>query len=211
MKIAFYKGTHSGIRGLFNIFVRKWTSGKYSHCEAILEEYEDGKCLCGSSSFIDGGVRLKLIDFTKDNKWDIVDVPTFSSDKAKEWFYANEDVKYDLMGLIGFVLWRGLESKTKAFCSESILLSQNVEEAHRFDPNSMYILCNTLNQKVVEATPIELRLKRLGEIDLEAIRSQREIIVALANGNPMPQAAIKKLMTLEKEAADLRSKFAILQ
>ena len=211
MKVAFYKGTHAGIKGLFNKVVRWWTNGKYSHVEAILEEYTDGSCLCASSSWLDGGVRLKLINFNNDTKWDIVDVPVFDANKAKQWFQTNEDMKYDLIGLFGFVLNRGMEDKNKSFCSESILLSQDIPEAHRFDPNSMYILCQTLNAKVVESTPIEARIKRLCEIDIEAIRPQREIIVALANGYPMPPFAIKKLAELEKEAADLRSKFTILQ
>jgi hypothetical protein len=211
MKVAFYKGTHSGIKGLFNKLVRWWTSGKYSHVEAVLEEYSDGNCLCASSSWIDGGVRLKIINFNNDNKWDVIDVPVFDTDKAKQWFQTNEDMKYDLLGLLGFVFKRGLDDKTKSFCSESVLLSQDIPEANRFDPNSMYVLCQTLNTKVVEATPIEDRIKRLYEIDVEAIRPQREILIALLNGHPTPDYAIKKLASLEKEAAELRSKFTILQ
>ena len=211
MKLAFYKGTHSGIKGLFNKLVRWWTNGKYSHVEAIIEEYCDGTSLCASSSWIDGGVRFKVIDFKNDNKWDIVDVPVFDAERAKAWFTANDGMKYDTLGLFGFVLRRGLEDKNKAFCNESILLSQGIKDAYRFDPNSTYVLCQTLNSKLIEATPIEKRIKRLYEIDVEAIRPQREILIALLNGWQAPEYAIKKLAELEKEAAELRSKFTILQ
>lgn len=60
MKIAFYKATRPGLQGIFNVLVRWWTRGPYSHTELVLEE-RHGLSLCGSSSFIDGGVRLKWI------------------------------------------------------------------------------------------------------------------------------------------------------
>ena len=63
MQVAFYKGTRSGLSGLFNRLVRWWTRGPYSHCEVVFtdEPSKDGGVLCGSSSKLDGGVRLKFV------------------------------------------------------------------------------------------------------------------------------------------------------
>lgn len=72
MKVAFYKATRPGLEGVFNALVRWWTKGPYSHCELILEE-RDGLALCGSASWLDGGVRLKWIKLNPEH-WDLLPV-----------------------------------------------------------------------------------------------------------------------------------------
>jgi len=69
MKIAFYKGTRAGVAGIYNRGVRAIDAGKYSHCEII---FSDG--VSASSSFMDGGVRFKEIEYNSAN-WDIIEIP----------------------------------------------------------------------------------------------------------------------------------------
>ena len=68
MQVAFYKGTRSGIAGIYSRGVRFITKGKYSHCELI---FSDG--MSASASFMDGGVRFKRIEYDPAH-WDIIDV-----------------------------------------------------------------------------------------------------------------------------------------
>lgn len=67
MKLALYKSTRPGLPGLYNRLVRWWTDSEYSHCELV---FSDG--MCGSSSWLDGGVRLKRIELDPDH-WDVID------------------------------------------------------------------------------------------------------------------------------------------
>ena len=57
MIIAFYRGRAR----LFNRLVCWWLRGPYSHCEALIDPLPDGRWLCASSSYMDGGVRLKVL------------------------------------------------------------------------------------------------------------------------------------------------------
>lgn len=129
MRIALYKGR----KRLFNRLVSWWMRGPYSHCEAILSE-RDGISECASSSFLDGGVRIKRIRLNPDN-WDIVETP-WSADRSREWFESHLGAKYDLFGLVFFVLpWR--QSRRRYFCSEAVLASAGINDAWRFDTNAL--------------------------------------------------------------------------
>lgn len=143
MKVAFYKGTRPGIEGLFNIGVRWWEKGPYSHTEAILEEYSDGTVLGASSSFIDGGVRMKVITLDPQN-WDVVDVPGVDVASVRAWFEAHKGLPYDLRGLVGFIIGPVPAEKNKYFCDEAVATAMGIEEAWRFDPNGFYQICRRL-------------------------------------------------------------------
>ena len=136
MKIAFYKGTHPGLPGVFNRLVRWWTRGPYSHCEAVYgDRLTDGTWLCASSSKMDGGVRFKQIDVTGAN-WDVMEVAVGDEAASKAWFTAHVGAKYDVAGILGFV-WRRVENaRDQYFCSEAVATSIGVPEAWRFDPNT---------------------------------------------------------------------------
>lgn len=137
MKIAFYKGTHPGLPGVFNRLVRWWTRGPYSHCEAVFScQNAQGAWLCASSSKMDGGVRLKFIDLDNSTNWDIFDVPSADEAASKAWFAEHVGLAYDVRGLFGFVWRRAEDDRNKYFCSESIAASIGIEEAWRFDPNT---------------------------------------------------------------------------
>jgi hypothetical protein len=127
MKIALYKGTSTGFAGIFDRLVKWWFKGIYCHGELI---FSNG--ICASSSARDGGVRFKKIDFKQEN-WDIFSI-SGDEEKAYKWFKDHEGDKYDYLGLLGFVLRRGTQDKSKEFCTEAIMSALGNPESWRFDP-----------------------------------------------------------------------------
>jgi hypothetical protein len=140
MILALYKGTRPGLSGLFNRLVRWWCRGPYSHCEII---FSDG--LSGSSSFLDGGVRLKKIDYSPD-RWDFFSVST-DEKSARDWFDRHLSKRYDVRGIFGCVIRSVSDDKDKYFCSEAIMAALGYSEAWRFDP---CLMSNIFNQTKTE-------------------------------------------------------------
>lgn len=140
MKIAFYKGR----KRLFNRFVSWWTSGPYSHAEAVFDGFRglDGPVLCGSSSFMDGGVRLKMIELAPDH-WDILDVPALDGTQVLNWFHDHLKAKYDIVGLLS-TSCPIKQSGWRYFCNEAIGTAGGLKEAWRFNPNSFARICELL-------------------------------------------------------------------
>lgn len=133
MKLALYKSTRPGLPGLYNRLVRWWTDSEYSHCELV---FSDG--MCGSSSWLDGGVRLKRIDLDPDH-WDVIDCPG-NEDAAYFWFLQHQGEPYDLRGMFRFV-WGGLrDSRGKTFCSEAVAAALQIKDAWRFLPCHLEML-----------------------------------------------------------------------
>lgn len=128
--VAFYKGTSSGLMGLYDILARWWTRSSFSHCEMI---FSDG--VSASSSFVDGGVRFKQIDYNPDH-WEIVELPTEFEAEARVWFSTHEGDSYDIIGNLSFVIGSVDDSKRKWFCSEAVLASLGVEEPFKFSPST---------------------------------------------------------------------------
>jgi len=128
MQVAFYKGRTR----LFNRLVSWWLRGPYSHCELLLEAMGDGRYLCASSSFMDGGVRLKVIELHPD-RWDIL---TLDSDpgRACRWFGDHLGEGYDVPGLLGFVWRRTEDDRGRWFCSEALAAAMGYPDPWRFDP-----------------------------------------------------------------------------
>ena len=135
MKAAFYKGTRPGWQGLYSILVRFVDGrGKYSHCELV---FSDG--MSGSASYIDGGVRLKRIDYD-DTHWDFIDLSPSMEPYARDWFEANKGAPYDLMGNVRFVLPWLADSERGWFCSEAMAAALRLKEPWRFGPNGLAAL-----------------------------------------------------------------------
>jgi len=131
MKAAFYKATRPGIAGIYNRLVRWWDNGPYSHCEFV---FSDG--LSGSSSFMDGGVRLKQIDYNPE-KWDFVEVD-LDELKVRAWFENHQGCGYDILGNIRFLIDFLPDAQDKFFCSEAIAESCGIIDSWRYSPNSLY-------------------------------------------------------------------------
>ena len=134
MKVAFYKGKTR----LFNRLVSWYLNSPYSHCEIILE---DSTSTCGSSSFLDGGVRIKQI-YLDLNHWDILDIDLSIQDQilVRAWFEVHSGQGYDVLGMLGFLFRREQGSKNKWFCSEAIAEALGYSESFRFDPPTLYSL-----------------------------------------------------------------------
>lgn len=127
MQVAYYKGRTR----IFNRVVSWWLSGPYSHTELVLDEV-DGLSECGSSSFMDGGVRVKFMKLDPEH-WDLVDVDGDVC-KARQWFRDHRGDQYGLLGLLGFVWRRGTRDNNKRICSEAIAAALGYVEPWRFDP-----------------------------------------------------------------------------
>ena len=133
MHVAFYKGRTR----LFNRLVSWWLNGPYSHAELILSTDKNGVSECASSSFMDGGVRVKHMKLDPE-RWDIVPV-TGSKAHAMNWLIQHEDDRYDTFGLLSLVWRRGEGSPDKCWCTESIADMLGYSEPWRFDPMTLYV------------------------------------------------------------------------
>lgn len=132
MKVAFYKGTKPGLAGIYNRGVRFVTKGKYSHCEII---FSDG--MSASSSFADGGVRFKKIEYDL-SRWDIIDIIDTDEKSALEWFKKHEGEGYDLIGNLHFIFGFIGDNRHKWSCAESVADALGIPDSWRINPNSLY-------------------------------------------------------------------------
>lgn len=132
MQAAFYKGRTR----LFNRVCSWWLRGPYSHCELIVGVDLQGRSICASSSFMDGGVRIKAMHLDPAH-WDLVEV---AGDSAKAWGWAadRDGDGYDLLGLAGFIARVLGHDKRRWFCSEAVAAMLGMPDPWRFDPCSLY-------------------------------------------------------------------------
>jgi hypothetical protein len=140
MKVAFYKGTHSGLPGVYNRLVRWWTRSPYSHAELV---FEDGQA--ASSSAMDGGVRFKAIEFDP-ALWDFVPVPAGLAPAARDWFAQHDGQAYDMLGNLHFVISAVGDDKRKWFCSEAVAAALGMPDPERFDPGTLHAALSFFNQ-----------------------------------------------------------------
>lgn len=131
-RAAFYRGTHSGVPGIYNRAVRLWTVSDYSHVEIV---FSDG--VCASSSFMDGGVRFKTVVFDP-ALWDFVDLPPTLEPVAREWFTKHSGAAYDLWGNLHFLLGPVQGGKDNWFCSEAVAESLGLADSWRYDPATLF-------------------------------------------------------------------------
>lgn len=129
---AFFKGTRPGIPGLYNRLGRFMDHGPYSHCELV---FSNG--MSGSSSFMDGGVRLKYIGYTSGD-WDFVELPKHKETEALRWFIEHRGAKYDIRGNINAAFGWVVDSSDKWFCSESMAASLGLVNPWRHKPNGLF-------------------------------------------------------------------------
>lgn len=139
IKIAFYKGTRPGIKGVYNIGVRAWTRSDYSHVELI---FPNGQA--ASSSAEDGGVRYNDIDFDAKN-WDILTLPAALFEaRARNWFDEHEGEGYDFLGNVHFVIGFVGGTKKRWFCSEAVGTALGIPASERLDPGTLYAVVKAL-------------------------------------------------------------------
>jgi hypothetical protein len=146
LRAAFYKGTHAGLPGVYNRLVRWWTRSPYSHVELLfIENGVPGRWLAASASYMDGGVRHKVIDFDP-ALWDFVELPDNLWSDAWEWFLEHDEQAYDLLGNLHFVFSAIGDDKRKWFCSEACAAALGMPDPERFDPGTLHAALSFLNQ-----------------------------------------------------------------
>ena len=141
--VVFYKGKQPFYQvkhAVSDFLIRKFTKGKYSHCEIAVQIKNSDSYLCFSSSFRDGGVRSKIIKL-KPGHWDIVEVDV-DEDKLYKFFDSTIGMKYDLLGCLGIVSDKIKHKKNKYFCSEWCSKLLGYENPEKVTPNGLYDILN---------------------------------------------------------------------
>ena len=125
---AFYIGTPPGLSGIYNRGIRFWCASPYSHVELIFS----GNTM-GSSSYMDGGVRLKAARPTP-GKWVLVDLDPALEPAARAWFDRHDGQPYDLLGHLHFIASPIRLGQDAWFCSEAVAAALGLPEPWRYDP-----------------------------------------------------------------------------
>ena len=136
-KVAFYKGLSAPHRDFFDWVICKWTRGKYSHVELIIDGF------MYSSSPRDG--RVRKTQHTTDNKsWDYVEVEIKEANVI-DFFNMTQGNKYDWLGILGFII--PIKDRTNEwFCSEWVSNALKISgckklwklEPSKISPNRLY-------------------------------------------------------------------------
>lgn len=141
-KVAFYKGLSAPNRNWTDWLICKWTRGKYSHVEIIVDDY------MYSSSPREKGVRRKKHTFDN-NSWDYIDIEYLNESDILKFFLMTENSKYDWLGILGFIL--PFKDRTnKWFCSEWVSNAMKISgcesiwklEPSKISPNKLYKVLN---------------------------------------------------------------------
>lgn len=119
---------------IFARLVCWWRGGDSAHCEIAtpyspyIGYYHD----CVSSSFLDGGVRKKVIAL-RPEKWRVYEIPTTQWSEVEKWLEANKGAGYDWAGLFGFIIPRINGWAKRKFCSEALAEILGFTKPNKFD------------------------------------------------------------------------------
>lgn len=120
MYLAFYENRYGGILDR----VIRWKTATWkqrfngswkdlpSHCELV---FSDGMMFSASSR--ENIVRFKKHSFTG-KAWDRIELCTNKEKDIREWCETKEGLKYDYLGVLGFVIPFIKDRKNRWFCSE---------------------------------------------------------------------------------------------
>lgn len=122
-----------GDKRLFSRVVTFFRGGDTAHCESALQHWFGSLSLCVSSSFIDGGVRGKVIDLTDPHKWRVYLWQREHAD-LMDWLQLHYRSGYDIRALVASTLPRVGHSQAKKHCAESVAEHLLLPEAWRYDP-----------------------------------------------------------------------------
>lgn len=118
----------------------KWlTRGRYSHCELAIKR-KDGRYVCYSSSYRDGGVRKKVMRLPT-ARWDLIPL-TVEADTVRRYYAKTLSCGYDRLGALGLVLPLPY-SGHQYFCSEwcfDALAAEGCRQGWRFSPNDLAVV-----------------------------------------------------------------------
>lgn len=136
MHVALYKA-----KGLIGNRLISWWDGSYSHGELVYYDEKDQTTWGLSSTMrrqegLPSGVRAKKIVFKKSH-WDFVDITCLGID-AEDAFQKTKErqglVKYDYLGIAGFVARPVQEDPNKMFCTEWVATLLGWTQPWRFSP-----------------------------------------------------------------------------
>jgi hypothetical protein len=102
---------------IFARAVTRLRGGDSAHVESAIPM--GALSLCVSASFIDGGVRGKMIDLRDPAKWRVYRWGGPHLDLL-QWLEDHEDAQYDLRGLLGILAPPIGHDRNKRFCSEAV-------------------------------------------------------------------------------------------
>jgi hypothetical protein len=129
---------------LFSRLVCWVRGGDSAHCEAA-ERLLGDMHACVSASFLDGGVRGKMIELPA-SKWRIYEVPAFHD--MFRWEAAHRDSGYDWVGLLGLV-FAGIRHWHDAwFCSEVCAAILGLDDPHRYDLMRLEEHCARVGKRI---------------------------------------------------------------
>lgn len=129
MHVALYKADGK----LFNKITRWGEQSPYSHVEIV--HYDGGITRGMSSSFRDGGVRIKPIVFKREN-WDFVDISALITDPAEvlQYFHDRLGSPYDTKNIIRFAVAPTKQNVNKYVCSEVCAGALGWSQPWRYGP-----------------------------------------------------------------------------
>jgi len=111
MKFAFYKGT-----SIISKAIRWYTRGQYSHVAVILD---DGRIIEAWHNPASIRIINSLSEgHTKGTVVDIFEVKLEDEAAAINYALSCIGIKYDFLGIFGFISHKDLDNRGKMFCSE---------------------------------------------------------------------------------------------
>lgn len=133
-----------GDRRIFSRLVCFVRGGDTAHCE-VSDDWTGGDHSCVSSSWVDGGVRRKIINLTRD-KWRVYQIPGDPS-VVSAWMRVHGSDGYGVFRLLRFVLnlrinWGG------PVCSTAAADIMGISEPYLFDPRTLEAVCDRLGTRV---------------------------------------------------------------
>lgn len=151
MLLAFYNGRNFGtwLDRLIAGHERGRDAGPFSHVELVLEHAPRRASLCFSSSWRDGGVRLKRIGLEETaDKWTLVPlaIDARSGRAVRHWCMRHLGGRYDIPGVLAFKLPLVRQRMNWWFCSEICVAALQQAgllgdvKPHRISPNALYLL-----------------------------------------------------------------------
>lgn len=126
---------YCGRKRILDRVIQDATGGPYSHVEIPLCHYGHGHYLCLSSSMLDGGVRLKVIDLHTDN-WHLYQVRSdVTTEDVWQWYFRHAGYKYDYAGALAYRVPFLKQNPKKKYCSE--VVSEVLGQQRSNHPNGL--------------------------------------------------------------------------
>lgn len=150
--------------------------GDTAHCESAIPTGTLAWCV--SSSFLDGGVRGKMIDLRDPAKWRVYRVPDGEHLSLDNWLDAHDMQGYDHLGLLG-ILWRPAgHSRSRKFCSEAVAEHLMLATPELYDPRTLEDLVERFFPRVAWSDGQWLPAVQLQQQPLDISGSDAETVPA---------------------------------